>query len=286
MALLALRWRLTAGRLGIALPFRTALSEYWLGVFLNQLLPGGVMGDLSRAWRHARSAPAPALRNDLRSGAPVLGPAVRAVILERASAQVVMGAVTVLALASTPLAFGATPGTLLLALLGVAGAGTLAVWAGRGRLLWGSIEPLWRDAKRALLAPDVVWIQLGTAALAVASYLATYLVAARAVGVDTPFGTLLPLVPPVLVSMLVPVTVAGWGVREATAAGVWSAVGLRAEDAVAISACYGVLVLLGSLPGALVLLSAGRDRRAGRRPGGSGGSGDEGPRPALRSEEG
>jgi uncharacterized membrane protein YbhN (UPF0104 family) len=78
MALLAFRWRLTAARLGLALPFGTALSEYYLGVFLNQLLPGGVMGDVSRAWRHGRAETAP-------DAAGTLGPAARAVILERAS---------------------------------------------------------------------------------------------------------------------------------------------------------------------------------------------------------
>ena len=35
MALLALRWRLTAGRLGLDLPFGTALREYYLATFLN-----------------------------------------------------------------------------------------------------------------------------------------------------------------------------------------------------------------------------------------------------------
>ena len=85
-------------------------------------------------------------------------------------------------------------------------------------------------------------------------------------GVSTPLWTLLPLVAPVLLSMLVPATVAGWGVREATAAALWGAVGLTVVDGVAISAAYGILVLLSSLPGALVLLSSDRDRRGGRLP--------------------
>jgi hypothetical protein len=52
-------------------------------------------------------------------------------------------------------------------------------------------------------------------------------------------------------------------VHEATAAALWGAVGLTAVDGVAISAAYGILVLLSSLPGALVLLSSGRSRRGG-----------------------
>lgn len=257
MALLAYRWRLTAKRLGMAITFHSALSEYYLGCFLNQVLPGGWLGDASRAWRHGRAGP--------ETG---MGPAVRAVILERASGQVVMGAVAALSLASLPLAFGAArPGALLLGALGVVGA-VIAWRVLADRRPQGPLAALWRDARVALLAPDVVGVQLITAALVIASYLGTYLVAARAVGVSTPLATLLPLVAPVLLSMLIPATVAGWGVREATAAGLWSAVGLTAVDGVAISATYGLLVLVSTLPGALVLLTSGRGRRADPLPDG------------------
>ena len=116
------------------------------------------------------------------------------------------------------------------------------------------------------IARDALPAQLLSSTLVVGTYLATYVVAARAVGVSTPLWTLLPLVAPVLLSMLVPATVAGWGVREATAAALWGAVGLTVVDGVAISAAYGILVLLSSLPGALVLLSSDRDRRGGRLP--------------------
>ena len=64
---------------------------------------------------------------------------------------------------------------------------------------------------------------------------------------------LLPLVAPVLVTMLLPVTVAGWGLREGAAAALWHAVGLTAADGVAISVAYGLLVLVSSLPGLLFL---------------------------------
>jgi uncharacterized membrane protein YbhN (UPF0104 family) len=255
MALLAYRWRLTARRLGMAISFRAAVSEYYLGCFLNQVLPGGWLGDASRAWRHGRAGP--------ETG---VGPAVRAVVLERASGQVVMASAAALSLASLPLTFGAArPAALLLATLGVIG-GVIAWRLLAARLPRGPLGALWRDARSALLARDVFALQLVTAALVTASYLATYLVAARAVGVGTPLATLLPLVAPVLLSMLIPATVAGWGVREAAAAGLWSAVGLTAEDGVAISAAYGLLVLLSTLPGAVVLFTSGRGRRGDPRP--------------------
>jgi hypothetical protein len=135
----------------------------------------------------------------------------------------------------------------------------------------------WRDLHAGLLARDVIAVQLVTSAVVLGTYVAMYLAAARAVGLTTPFTVLLPLVPPVLLSMLIPITVAGWGVREAAAAVLWGAVGLTAEDGVAASAAYGVLVLASTLPGAIVLISAGRGRRGGRRPDGSGGSADGAP---------
>ena len=55
VGVLAWRWRYTAARLGIDLPLREALGEYYLSILINQLLPGGVTGDVSRAWRHART---------------------------------------------------------------------------------------------------------------------------------------------------------------------------------------------------------------------------------------
>ena len=94
VGVLAWRWRFTAARLGIDLPLREALSEYYLGILLNQVLPGGVTGDVSRAWRHARTE------------APT-GPSVRAVILERVSAQVVMTLAAVVSVLMLPWASGA-----------------------------------------------------------------------------------------------------------------------------------------------------------------------------------
>ncbi len=85
----AWRWRFTAGRLGIDLPFRDALREYYLATFLNQVLPGGIAVDASRAWRHAR-------RRQRIAASP--GPAVRAVILERASGQALMTVVAIVSL--------------------------------------------------------------------------------------------------------------------------------------------------------------------------------------------
>ncbi len=250
VVLLAWRWRYTAARLGIDLPLRVALAEYYLGILLNQLVPGGVAGDISRAWRHARTdVPA--------------GPAVRAVILERLSAQIVMTLVAILSILA--FAWAPSPVRAALAVLAVAGVVAAGFVVGRARPLDGVVGRLLDDARGALLARAVVGPQLISAIVVVASYILVFLLAARAVGVDTPTMTILPLVAPVLMTMLVPVSVAGWGVREMAAAALWSTAGLTPEDGAAVSVAYGLLVLASSAPGLLVLMRdvlASRDRRA------------------------
>jgi uncharacterized membrane protein YbhN (UPF0104 family) len=250
VSVLAWRWRFTAGRLGIDLPLRDALGEYYLSILLNQLLPGGVAGDVSRAWRHART------------DAPT-GPAVRAVVLERASAQVVMTLVAVASVLVLPWGSG---GFRLGAAAATAALLALAVSMLRRRPGSGSpIGRFWGDARQALFTRDAFAVQMVSAVLVVASYLLVFVVAARAVGVETSLAAVLPLVAPVLMTMLIPVTVAGWGIREAAAAALWGLVGLTPEDGAAVSVTYGLLVLVSSVPGLFVLmrdLIGGRGRRA------------------------
>jgi uncharacterized membrane protein YbhN (UPF0104 family) len=254
MILLAWRWRFTAGRLGVELSMREAVGEYYLGTFLNQVVPGGITGDVSRAVRHARS---------VESGRP----AVVAVALERLSAQVAMTLVAVLSVIGLPVA----PGWLRwsTALVLAVGATLYVGYAlapprreGRGR--W------WRSSlHRTLFEPTAFAVQSVTSAVVVASYIGVYIVAARAVGVHTPLAALAPLIAPVLMTMLIPVTVAGWGVRETAAAALWELVGLAPADGVAISVAYGLLVLASTAPGALVmagLADGGPGRRGRRRP--------------------
>jgi uncharacterized membrane protein YbhN (UPF0104 family) len=254
VAVLAWRWRFTAGCLGVDLSYTAAWREYYLSIFLNQVMPGGVVGDVSRAWRQARV--------QTRQREPA-GPAVRAVIFERLSAQAVMTAVALVSLLALPVIvnrgsrlvlFGAGAVAVLIVI-------AMVVWMRRQSSAQSLVGQVLADLDAAHLSGPVFAAQLVSAAIVVGTYLATYLTAARAVGMDTPLPVLLPLVAPVLMSMLIPVTVAGWGLREGAAAVLWGAVGLTAADGVLVSVAYGLLVLIGSLPGALFLMRPGTTTR-------------------------
>jgi len=274
----AWRWRYTAGRLGVELPLRRAVSEYYLASFLNQILPGGVLGDVSRAWRHARVASVRSTGGEASLARSL--PSVHAVILERLSGQVVM-----IVVAACSAAFLGGLRAVAVVLAGCLAASFLVRGVRRHARIPGTAS--FADNARAAFGGGALPVQLATSLLVVASYLGVYLMGSRAVGVQTPVAVLVPLVAPVLVSMLLPVTVAGWGVREGAAAALWSAVGLPAHDGVAISVAYGLLVLIATLPGAVIVvltLWRGRDpRRTKRRhPDGRRGSAGEAPPRASR----
>ncbi|PMR78437.1 hypothetical protein C1H70_16965 [Halomonas urumqiensis] len=273
LVLSAWRWRLTARLLGLGLGWRDALREYYLALFLNQMLPGGVAGDAARAWRHSRA-----------SGQR--GSAWRAVIIERVSGQLAMAVLTVAVLVASPLWHGLlgdlleamTAGHILVSSLCMVTAGLLVGWVWRHPP--AALRGFGADLKRSLLATSVWPKQLGGSLVVVISYALVFTCAARSIGVELGVGTLLALTPPVLLAMLIPLSVAGWGVREGAAALIWGLAGLPPAQGVAVSMAYGVLVLLASLPGGLLLLN--RALHPARRGSGSGSGGGA---PAVQVEQ-
>ena len=81
----------------------------------------------------------------------------------------------------------------------------------------------------------------------------TFVVAARTSGVDASLSRLLPLALVVLVAMSIPANVAGWGPREGVAAWAFAASGLGASAGIATAVVYGVMSLVATLPGRVLL---------------------------------
>lgn len=253
----AWRWHLVARGLGVSVGPAAAVASCYRAQFLNTVLPGGVLGDVHRGVHHGR------MTGDTGRG-------LRAVVWERTAGQVVLALVTVAVLlllpspvlASAPWVLGALVMVAVAVGLGLLVMGTRPTWA--GRVLRGLRE----DVRHGVLAraawPGVVLASV----LAVAGHLATYLVAARAVGVTASTATLLPLALLVLVAAGLPTNVAGWGPREGAAAWAFGAAGLGADQGVATAVAYGAIVAIASLPGAVVL-ARGTARR-GVRPGAPG----------------
>jgi len=251
----ALRWRLTAGQFGITLDLRTAISEYYLSQIVNQVLPGGVLGDAGRA-----------LRARLQSGLIASG---QAVLFERLAGQIALFAlfagavVTSLAL---PGGFHWPNITLLAPVLsliaGIMGF-VLVLWfvgphlPGRTGAALGAFKAAFL---RALWAPQVRLRQIATSVGTAFLNVAAFACCASAVGVPLPPGAALVLVPPILLMMLVPITVSGWGLREGAAAALLLSVGATAAEGLAASVAFGLTLIVAALPGAV---AAGRMTRIG-----------------------
>jgi hypothetical protein len=78
-----------------------------------------------------------------------------------------------------------------------------------------------------------------------------------------PPGRLLALSLLSLLAMSVPLNVGGWGPREGVTAWAFGAAGLTAAQGLTVAVLYGLLALVASLPGAVVLV---RWRATGSEP--------------------
>lgn len=226
----AARWCLVANRLGVPLPLPVAVADTYRALFVNSVLPAGVLGDVHRAVTHGRADPR----------------GLRAVVLERTAGQLVVVVAAVAILLTRPDLLGLLPGTWALPL--VLG---LALCSARVRGVLGTIAA---DARAAMVhrgtGPGVVALSL----LALAGYLALFVVAARAAGVVAPVGELLPLLVLALLAMALPLNVGGWGPREAVGSVAFGLAGLGAAQGLSTAVVYGVLSTIACLPGLGVVL--------------------------------
>jgi uncharacterized membrane protein YbhN (UPF0104 family) len=71
-----------------------------------------------------------------------------------------------------------------------------------------------------------------------------------ALGLDLSFQTLLIAVPPVFLLTIVPISLAGWGVREGAMIGIFMLIGADQTKVLAMSILYGLLLILSAVPGA------------------------------------
>jgi glycosyltransferase 2 family protein len=244
----AWRWRYTAGRLGLPIAWGWAWREYYVSLLLNQVLPGGVLGDVLRAMRHRRSLGVSEAR----------GAVVNAVVFERASNQFVVWG---WAIALGPIWVGkgaqAWPGwpwaaaaVALLAgamALGRGRLGATGAWAGRAASL------AWRDGRRVFVQRGSGFAHVAVSALIFVLFGAVFWCASAATGAPLDLAKALRIIPLVLAASTLPLTPSGWGVREVAAAALYGAEGLSPAAGAAASVAYGLVSLAATLPGAIFL---------------------------------
>jgi GTP cyclohydrolase II len=249
----AWRWRVVARALGVDIGLRGAACAYYRSLFLNSVLPGGVLGDVHRAVTHGRRA------GDVARG-------VRAVAWERLCGQVIQALVTAVVLLTMPSPVRPALPYVLAGIAGVAGCAALVVrGAARrsGSRLTRAARAVAADLRRGLLVPGV-WPQVTLASvLVVAGHTATFVIAARVAGCTAPLGELVALLLVIQTVVVIPLSIGGWGLREGAAAWAFAAAGLGAASGVTVAILYAVLMLAAVAPGAGLLLGDAVRRRRG-----------------------
>ncbi|WP_245409948.1 lysylphosphatidylglycerol synthase transmembrane domain-containing protein [Pararhizobium haloflavum] len=253
IVLSALRWRFTAMRLGQPIGTRTAIGEYYLASLLNLVLPGGVGGDVLRAYRMTAQDAGGSSGRD----APAT---VRAVMLERLAGQAAFCLIAAAGAFAWPLLLtGSRPeGTLTLLALPLLAVAIVAAaaWA----VLRFGPEPARRFV--ADTGPDIIrawfrqgaWLVQGVLSIVIALlYIAVFAIASAAVGAPLSWPAWITLVPLVLLTMLIPISVGGFGIREGAAAALWPLAGHAGSYGLAAALLYALLSIAGAAPGLLLV---------------------------------
>src|SRR6266404_4489414 len=251
IALNTIRWRLILTYLtGTKLPYYRIFAIYYASTFFSQILPS-VGGDLVRVL----------YRRVINS---TLGSMAISVILDRG---VAIASLLFVALPSVPLLAPFDPDhTVLRWVVFVAGSGLAAAYGGclilravRHSRMWVGLPPWTRT-----LAVSGTWsissrtglcclIPL-SAVVHLLSFTAIFF-AAHAVPVPLTFLVVLAIGPVLLLAHVFPISIGGWGVREAAAIALLGMTGVDATSALLVSVMFGVLLVLATLPGALFWLT-------------------------------
>jgi hypothetical protein len=77
---------------------------------------------------------------------------------------------------------------------------------------------------------------------------------ACAVGMNLPLTLFLVAVPPVFLLTIIPISLAGWGVRESAMVGIFLLIGGSKEMILSVSLLYGIMLIIASFPGLWIWL--------------------------------
>ena len=248
-----LRWREISAECGAPLATKQAMRFNLIGTFFNQTLPSSIGGDAVRLWLVARS------------GAGWRA-ATYSIFVDRAIGLI---ALAVIIVASLPWSYSLirdSHGRSALLFVDFAalagGMGFLVL----GRLPWPWLKRWWGThhlyacsviANRVIFSrergPKVVVLSLLVHVLAVViAWCVVQSIAAPVV-----FSQIFQLVPPVMLITMLPISIAGWGVREATMGLAFGYAGLAANEGVNISLLFGaVSFIVGAFGGLVWVFSA------------------------------
>ncbi len=248
IVLLAARWSNIATACGAKLDFISVLQITFAATFFNQVLPSTIGGDGARTWLFARK------------GAGWAN-AAYSVLIDRIAGVFVLALFVIVCL---PLTFSLIHDSTARAALFVIGFGAIA--STFIFVLFGVHNRRWFD--RWMIVRHLSAASRITAALcrshrsatvvfacSVAIHLTTVAAAwccVKAVAAPVTFTQVLFLMPPVLLISTVPISIAGWGVRETSMIVAFGYAGLAQSDGLTLSILFGAASFFVGATGGIV----------------------------------
>lgn len=242
-----LRWLAVVNANGSRLGFKTALQVVLIGHFFNQALPSSVGGDAMRIWC--------AYRAGLGFSA-----AANTVIIDRA---LTLFSLLLLTAGGLPWLFEIVTdpaarwalSTVIFA--GIAGFGALLALRRLPQMIarWHLARALLELAGLARKTMSSVQFGLPIILLSILSFMGFAIIVfylAHAMQLEVSLRDCVLLVPPVILVTVVPVSIAGWGVREGAMVVAFSFIDVPANAAFAVSVLFGLTLAAASLPGSLL----------------------------------
>jgi uncharacterized protein (TIRG00374 family) len=264
VVLSAVRWKQVLHALDIRPPLRSLTTLYFAGQFVSNVLPTTIGGDVLRISRLAKKT---------GDAADVFA----SVSLERLTGWLVLPLLTFagLALDSQLRSLGqATRLAVLAAVVTLAGLTLILLMAGNSRLggrfrrPTGERETGWRRFISAIHfgVGRLRHRPAATASTIAAGILYQFVLvvaaaaAARAMGIDIGFTPLLAFYPVVLMTQVLPIGIAGLGLRESAIVVLLSPLGVPAEQALGLGLMLYLLNLAAGLVGGPAFAVGGRTR--------------------------
>jgi hypothetical protein len=224
-----------------------------ISIFFGQVLPSTVGGDAVRVWLLAKNGNPWAL-------------ATYSVLIDRFIG--VLG-LALMAIACLPwsLALIQNPvGQSALLLIGVGSVAAAAGFLVLGNIRSAYMERFWpiRHLMKVAVALRELFLTskagLWTMILSLLSHVFTSTIAwCAAHAASTPFSFIdsLLLIPPIMLIATIPISIAGWGVRETALVLAFSYAGLPAEDALVVSILFGATMFAFGIAGGVLWLLTG-----------------------------
>lgn len=246
----AYRWRIILNRCGAVISSSRAIRFTIMSLFFSQMLPSTIGGDAGRIWLAAQDGAGWAK-------------AIYSVAIDRIAGVLVLALIVVISL---PESFALIPdplaraGLFAVGFLGVAG---LIGFLGFGCREWAILQRF-ALTRHVNAVANVAFNIFASAQTAFTIVILSFFVQGLSIGaawlaaksVASPFSFIdaMVLIPPVLLIATVPISIAGWGVRESAMVMAFSYAGLPQADGLLISALFGLASFALGILGGLVWL--------------------------------